>query len=563
MKIGGNVPKWIGHLAYFIGLFDIAANIFRPVKLRTGRFEKYVPLAIHSTAFATVFITGIVTLLLARGLSNRKRRAWSMSLAILFISIFANALRLREQPYELIFSIILIILLIVYRKEFYAKSDPTTRLRPLYGFVLVVIILFFSGIMLLYFRHGGDVVGSPSIKDIVLTVVEGFVGITGPVQFASDRINDAVGFTFGTFGFFIIIVPIWLYFRKIEAVPTMTNEELENVKSLIKHDQEQDSLGYFATRRDKSVIWAKNQKAGIAYRVQGGVMLASGDPFGEYSLWSEAITEFLAEAQKHAWTPAVMGCSDHGGQVWVEQAGMLAVDIGDEAIINVASFTLEGRTMSNVRQMVNRIKRKGYSTYTSRWADLNSETKRELRGLARKWRYGVPERGFSMSMDRFGEDFDQNTFVTIAEREGKIKGFLYFVPWTTNRLSLDRMQRDRENDPGVNELMIASSVEYAKENGITHISLNFAAFRSLFERADKISAGPITRGSRNLIRFFSNWFQVESLYRFNAKFQPEWETRYVLYPKASDLVSVAIAALRAEKFITSYRSHAVKQEAKK
>ena len=168
-----------------------------------------------------------------------------------------------------------------------------------------------------------------------------------------------------------------------------------------------------------------------------------------------------------------------------------------------------------------------------------------------------------MSMDRFGEDFDQDTFVTIAEREGQIKGLLYFVPWTTNRLSLDRMQRDRENDPGVNELMIASSVEYAKENGITHISLNFAAFRSLFERADKISAGPITRGSRNLIRFFSNWFQVESLYRFNAKFQPEWETRYVLYPKASDLVSVAIAALRAEKFITSYRSHAVKREAEK
>ena len=160
-------------------------------------------------------------------------------------------------------------------------------------------------------------------------------------------------------------------------------------------------------------------------------------------------------------------------------------------------------------------------------------------------------------MDRFGEAVDGDTFVTVAELNNEIKGFLYFVPWTTNRLSLDRMQRDRENDPGVNELMITSTVEFAKENGITHISLNFAAFRSLFERADKISAGPITRGSRNLIRFLSNWFQVESLYRFNAKFQPEWETRYVLYPKASNLVAVGWAALRAEKFISSFRSHSV------
>jgi lysyl-tRNA synthetase class 2 len=45
---------------------------------------------------------------------------------------------------------------------------------------------------------------------------------------------------------------------------------------------------------------------------------------------------------------------------------------------------------------------------------------------------------------------------------------------------------------------------------------------------------------------------VESLYRFNAKFQPEWRTRYVLYPKAKDLVAVAWAALKAEKFIAGF-----------
>ena len=557
MKSRGWIPLWIGRLAYVVGLFQITANFLSPVKHTVHKLDKYFPVFVNSTAFATSFFTGLIVLILARGLSRRKRRAWTLAIIILAINLTANIVRSHAHPLELAFSALLLLLLLTNRKEFYAESDPTTRLRPFYGFVAAFIVVLISSVILLKLRSGTQIIGYPSIKDIILTVLEGFVFISGPVQFASERVNDAISLMLGTFGVFIILVPLWLYFRRVAPTPKMNPEDLDLIKKLIKHDQEQDSLGYFATRLDKSVVWSKNRKAGIAYRVQGGVMLASGDPFGEFSLWPEVIDEFLEIARRHAWTPAVMGSSHDGGEVWVERAGMLAVDIGDEAIINVADFTLEGRAMSNVRQMVNRIRRKGYTTYTSKFFDLPVEKQQELRELAKKWRYGVAERGFSMSMDRFGESNDSDVWITVAEKDGQTKGLLYFVPWTTNRLSLDRMQRERETDPGVNELMIVSTVEYAKEHGLTHVSLNFAAFRSLFERADKISAGPITRGSRNLIRFFSNFFQVESLYRFNAKFQPEWETRYVLYPKASDLVKVGWAALRAEDFISGFRSHSV------
>ena len=297
-----------------------------------------------------------------------------------------------------------------------------------------------------------------------------------------------------------------------------------------------------------------NKKAGIAYRIQGGVMLASGDPFGEFSLWPEVIENFLQIAKAHAWTPAVMGAGDRGGEVWVERAGMLAIEIGDEAIINVADFSLEGRPISNVRQMVNRVKRKGYDSYTSKFVELPTQTQNDLHRLAKLWRYGAPERGFSMSMDRFADSVDDQTYITVATLENQIVGLLYFVPWGGHKLSLDRMQRSKDSELGINELMIVGTTLWAKENGFTHISLNFAAFRSLFERANKISAGPITRGTRNIISFFSNWFQVESLYRFNAKFQPEWQPRYVIYPRASELVKVGIAAIKAEKFVQSFRS---------
>ena len=557
MSIRNSVPLLIGRFTYLAGIADILLNVLRPVKAHAKQFDRYLPIFVDSAAFATSVFTGIVLIILARNLIRRKRRAWSLTIAILILNIASDFFRLHYHPVQLAGAFTLLVLLLIFRNEFYAKSDPTTKLRPFYGFVFTFLVMFIAGILILLNRHKDAFTDSPSLLNIAITVLLGFVGISGPLKFASERMSDIVSTTLTILGFFIVVVPFGLYFRRVKPIEVMEDSDRELVKKLISHDAEQDSLGYFATRRDKNVIWSANKKAGIAYRVQNGVMLASGDPFGEFSLWPDAIDAFLSKAKEHAWTPGVMGASDRGGEVWVEKAGLLAIDIGDEAIINVAKFTLEGRSMGNVRHMVNRIGRKGYSASTCRWHELDDVTKTELRVLAKKWRYGVPERGFSMSMDRFGEDSDSEAFITITRQEGEIKGLLYFVPWSTHSLSLDRMQRERGADSGVNELMIVTSVQYAQEHGFKFISLNFAAFRSLFERADKISAGPITRGTRNFIRFLSNFFQVESLYRFNAKFDPEWQTRYVLYSKPRDLPSVTWAALRAEKFISSFRSHSV------
>jgi lysyl-tRNA synthetase class 2 len=549
------IPALIGRATYLVGLIDILANVLHPFKASATKIQSYLPIFTHSTAFATAVFTGVVLIIVARGLIRRKKRAWAIAVGIILINLASNLFRNRTHLLQISVVAALLIALLLFRKEFYAVSDPSTKLQPIRAFVLSFIIVVVIGLFLIYFRHDHQVVGNPSFGLILLAILKGLIGVTGTLHFKGEGVGDTFDTTMLSLGVLTLILPLWLFFRRVKPIPKMSDEELQLVKKLIKHDQEQDSLGYFATRRDKSVIWSNNKKAGIAYRVEGGVMLASGDPFGEYSLWPEAIANFLEVAREHAWTPAVMGAGDRGGEVWVEHAGMQALEIGDEAIINVPEFTLEGRPMANVRQMVNRIKRKGYSCYTSKFVELPIEDQRELVRLAKEWRYGVPERGFSMGLDRFGESVDEDCIITIAEIDGVKTGFLHFVPWDADSISLDRMQRERGSDPGVTELMIVSTAEWAQENKIKYISLNFAAFRSLFERADKISAGFMTRTLRNIIRFFSNWFPVESLYRFNAKFQPEWRTRYVLYPGAKDLPKVGIAAIRAEKFIQSFRSH--------
>jgi lysyl-tRNA synthetase class 2 len=112
------------------------------------------------------------------------------------------------------------------------------------------------------------------------------------------------------------------------------------------------------------------------------------------------------------------------------------------------------------------------------------------------------------------------------------------------------MRRDRSADPGLNELLIVAALQAAQQMGVRRVSLNFAMFRSALARGERLGAGPVLRVWRGLLVFSSRWFQIESLYKFNAKFQPRWEPRFLVYPRARDLPRIGLAIMRAEAFIT-------------
>jgi lysyl-tRNA synthetase class 2 len=389
--------------------------------------------------------------------------------------------------------------------------------------------------------------GPPSLFTILQEVLSGLVGLYGPLTFVDERATDIEGAVLLGLGLMTAVTTIYLALRSPEPRPELTDVDEAAMRSLLMRSP--DSLGYFNLRRDKSVVWSDSGKAAVAYRVVSGVMLASGDPLGDPEAWPGAIANFLAEAELHAWTPAVIGCSERGGQSWCRPTGFSALELGDEAVVDVPSFSLDGRPMRNVRQMVKRIERAGYTTEVLRSGRVSEGERRRALVDANAWRGTETERGFSMALGRLMDPVDPDCVFVVARQDGVMRAFLQFVPWGPDGMSLDLMRRDRTADPGVNELLIVDALRSCPQLGVNRVSLNFAAFRSTLERGERLGAGPFVRAWRKVLLFASRWFQIESLYRFNAKFQPTWVPRFIVYPAARDLPRIAVAALEAEAFL--------------
>src|SRR5664279_488313 len=176
-----------------------------------------------------------------------------------------------------------------------------------------------------------------------------------------------------------------------------------------------------------------------------------------------------------------------------------------------------------------------------------------FRHTAAAWRGDGVERGYSMALSRIGDPQDGDCVLVTARVNDRLCGLLHFVPWGPDGLSLDLMRRDRTSDNGVNELMIVEFMRGCPALAVARVSLNFAVFREALERGERLGAGPVLRLWRRTLLLASRWWQIDSLYRFNAKFQPSWQPRFVSYPAARDLPRVAWASMEAEAFIVRPR----------
>ncbi|MER7936719.1 MULTISPECIES: phosphatidylglycerol lysyltransferase domain-containing protein [unclassified Streptomyces] len=504
------------------------------------------------------FASGVFTAFLAITMRRRKRAAWILNLVLsgLFLALFAFAMafpEIRRYPQNWV-SIALtaafVAALLAGRREFYAKGDranPRLAATVAVGGGLLASLL--AALLVTVTNQAPHAARSTFAERWHYGTLRLVSVSADPSRFPYIAPPNWVNVSVNVLSTLLVLAVLYAAFRSRRAVDPLTEDDEKRLRELLERHGERDSLGYFALRREKSVVWSPTGKAAVAYRVVGGVSLASGDPIGDPEAWPGAIVPWLEEARAHGWIPAVMGAGEEAGTVYARH-GLDALELGDEAIVDVAEFTLEGRAMRTVRQAHNRVGRAGYSVRVRRHEDIPADEMAHLLRRADDWRDGATERGFSMALGRLGDGRDGRcVMLECTDGDGRLRALLSFVPWGPGGLSLDLMRRDRDSDNGLMEFMVIELLRRAGEIRITQVSLNFAMFRSVFERGARLGAGPVLRLWRSLLSFFSRWWQIESLYRANAKYRPIWEPRFLLFEKTADLPRIGLASARAEGFL--------------
>ncbi|MFH9250466.1 phosphatidylglycerol lysyltransferase domain-containing protein [Streptomyces lydicus] len=544
---------WYLRTVTFINLLSAVSVSFGNDIRRHNIAEYFTPYLLTAG-----FASAAFSLFLSVTLRRRKRAAWILNLVLsgLLALLFAFSLvaapefRAHVQNWvSLALTVVFAAALVVGRREFYAKGDrsnPKLAAAVAAGGLLVTSLL--AALL---------VTVTNTAQDASSTFVQRWrYGLMRLVSLAADDQRfpgidtpNWVNVTINVLSALLLVAVLWAAFRSVRSTEAITEDDEERLRALLARHGDRDSLGYFALRRDKSVLFSPSGKAAVTYRVVGGVSLASGDPLGDPEAWPGAIEVWLAEAREHGWAPAVMGASEEGGTIYARH-GLDALELGDEAIVETEEFTLAGRAMRTVRQAYNRIERAGYTVRIRRHQDIPAEEMDRLLRLADDWRDGETERGFSMALGRLGDPGDGRcVMLECSDGNGELRAVLSFVPWGAKGLSLDLMRRDRNSENGLMEFMVLELIQRAKEVEVTQLSLNFAMFRSVFERGSRLGAGPVLRLWRSLLSFFSRWWQIESLYRANAKYRPIWEPRYLLFEKSTDLVRIGLASARAEGFL--------------
>jgi lysyl-tRNA synthetase class 2 len=537
--------------ARLLGLGVISAGAVNVVSALTPAWrarlhianEIVTPDAARFAAGATALF-GLGLILLGRGVAQRRRVAHRAALVLLFLSALAHIAKGLDVE-ESFFVVSLGLFLVWGHRMFLVDHEPARWRAVAHRAAVLIGMNFaygFAGLLLRRHSLHPTLTFARGLREVGARLI----GFVGPLRI-DGRFGHWFPASITVLGAVSIGAILLLLLSPVAERGIAHRRDRDLVRALMNR-ADGDTLDPFALRADKRYVFSTDRRAAIAYRYVTGVALAAGEPVGEPSSFEDALGRYVAMCDARGWRPAIVGVREQRLPMY-GALGFRAVYLGDEAIIDVPQFTLEGRKIRNVRQSAVHARREGCTVEFAYEADLDPTLKRALVGISDSWRADHPERGFSMALGwMFTGRNPECVVIVCRDGSGAPVAFIRLAPCRGGRaLSLDVMRRDPDAPGGVNELMITEAVVWARERGIDELSLNFAAFREIIDPGSDKSR--IKHAQGWLLRKLDPYFQLESLRSFNGKFRPRWTPRYAVYRSRSDIAAIAVAGLSAEAFL--------------
>ncbi|MGG5173913.1 bifunctional lysylphosphatidylglycerol flippase/synthetase MprF [Pseudarthrobacter sp. J1763] len=346
-----------------------------------------------------------------------------------------------------------------------------------------------------------------------------------------------------------VVASLWLLSRSSRTVSTHDGARFREL--LRRHGG--GSLGHMATWEGNTPWFTHDGEGALAYRVVNGHALVLGEPVCSPVRVESTVQEFLLYCDAQNFSPVFY--SFHNSLLPVfGKLGWRHLPVGEESIIKLTGFSLKGKAWQSVRTSLNKAIRDGRTTVWTSWHELPLAATSEIEAISEAWlaENKLPEMGFTLGGIEELNDPEVRLMLAVAE-DGHIEAVTSWMPvyehgqavgWT-----LDFMRRAPESENGVMEFLIASAALQFQRDGVRFLSLSGAPLATkpadVAPEADQAPSTDIAAFQAWLSRTLEPAYGFGSLFRFKAKFHPEYSTLYMAFPDLAALPTIGMALARA------------------
>jgi phosphatidylglycerol lysyltransferase len=321
-----------------------------------------------------------------------------------------------------------------------------------------------------------------------------------------------------------------------------TAEERQRAKEIVEQ-YGRSSLARLTLLNDKTYYFSPSGRSVIAYVPKGRGAIALGDPIGPADDRKEVIFGFREFCQRNDWHPAFYQTLPDDLEVYRE-LGFRILQIGEEAIADLKTFTLQGKAGKDWRAASNRMKKLGHEVKFYQ-PPISDRLLRDLKAVSDEWLQMTQGSEKQFSLGWFHEEYLRDCeIVTVENAANEITAFVNVIPeYQLNEISIDLMRRRTEVEQGTMDFLFTMMFQHFKERGCDTFNLGLVVLSGVGE---KPHSPRLEKALHYLYKHLNQFYNVKGLHAFKEKFKPRWEPRYFIYPRKAALPEVIVALIRAD-----------------
>jgi phosphatidylglycerol lysyltransferase len=535
-------------LTAVMGVVNLISGVIPALHNRLLLIEDTLPLEVRHGSRLISALAGFALFLLASNLWRRKRTAWLLTVILVAVSILTHLLKGLDFE-EASFGLGLLILLILLRNSFHAYTDrPSLRqgLLVLAGAFLFTLVYGTAGFYLLdkHFKVSFGFLAAIQQTVVMFTSLynPGLEPITGFGRYFAFSIY-VVGLSTLTYALVMLVRPV------LVREPA-TGPERKRAAEIVEHHG-RTALARPTLFDDKSYFFTPGGSV-IAYAARGRGAMALGDPIGPREDAPAAIAAFRDFCAHNDWTTSFGSVLPDFLDAY-RTAGFDVVCIGNEAIVPLDKFTLEGSENKNVRNAASKLARLGYKAEVH-MPLLDDRLMNDLRTVSDAWLTMQHGGEMHFADGWFDDDYIRNGPVIVVHApDGSPTAFANLVSeYQKNEVTIDLMRRYPRVESGTMEFLFASMLQWAKEQGYETFSLGLSTIVGVGEKPDDPR---VEQALHTIAEYISRFYNFRGLHDFKERFHPRWEPRYLVYPGPASLPLVLTTMFRAhsgDNFLWKY-----------